>query len=188
MPAWPRPTSAMSCWKPSRPTAEDPERPWSWSMTVTASHGQPSSPARWARSYCRAVLAVFSRTCMRVDWRMETKAPRSRCSGRILGVGGRGGMLGLLNRRGQRRGDRGVGQPGQEADYGQAEVQCQLGPDLAGGDVQGGRGVETSHQGTSSRACHQGLLVHASAPGRGQGKALLMSWQWGNGPADEAGR
>jgi hypothetical protein len=69
MPARPMPTSATSRWKPSRPSAEAPERPRSSSITITCSAGQPNATARWRSAYWRSVEVVFSTTWRRVDWR-----------------------------------------------------------------------------------------------------------------------
>ena len=54
---------------PARCPVTDPEMPRSLSMTRIASRGQPSWPARPARSYWRIVDSVLRSTWARVDWR-----------------------------------------------------------------------------------------------------------------------
>jgi hypothetical protein len=60
IPALPTPTSATSRWKPSRSTAEAPDRPRSLSIVMMRSSVQPSAMARSRRAYCRFVLSLFS--------------------------------------------------------------------------------------------------------------------------------
>ncbi len=63
MPARPRPTSVTSRWKPSRSTAEAPERPRSESMTTTCSADHPSAMARSRSAYWRWVLSDHLPQC-----------------------------------------------------------------------------------------------------------------------------
>jgi phosphatidylglycerophosphate synthase len=51
------------------PVAVRPDRPRSASITSMAAPAQPIRAACAARSYCRSVDSVCSRTCTRVDWR-----------------------------------------------------------------------------------------------------------------------
>jgi len=55
-------TSATSRWKPARSVAEAPDWPWSTSMTMTCSAGQPSATARPRRSYWRREDSVLLAT------------------------------------------------------------------------------------------------------------------------------
>src|SRR4029453_4718556 len=78
-PTCPRVISVTSRWKPTRPTALDPDLPRSSSITSTREVGQPNPTARSTSPYCSRVDSPWSSTCWRVDWRPSPTAGRSSC-------------------------------------------------------------------------------------------------------------
>src|SRR5215813_11738001 len=80
-PARPRPTSAMRYSKPVRPTAEAPDWPWSWSMTLIRGSGHPNS---WTRRASSQFLAQT--TYLYTSVKQSPKALLERESERVKGV------------------------------------------------------------------------------------------------------
>src|SRR5215471_5485142 len=61
---------------PERCTDPEPERPRSWSMTITCSLAHPSAQAFSTKAYWRAVDSRLFSTCEGWDWRIYTIAAR----------------------------------------------------------------------------------------------------------------
>jgi hypothetical protein len=106
-PTCPMVISVTSRWKPTRPTALDPDLPRSSSITSTREACQPKATARSTSPYCSRVDSPWSSTCWRVDWRTYTTASRSRCRSPTLlpsrSHGSTAVMAALLHRPAPRR-------------------------------------------------------------------------------------